>query len=97
MAGTPLIFKPIASAMTRTEAPLPDAQQNRAGSDVSIIAIAPPPLPRGIAELLKGRPSEALQSQVRPISRCRAEEGRRRKVAGSVDSSAQDVLGRDGS
>ncbi len=82
--------------MTRTEAPLPDAQQGRAGSDVSVIAIAPPPLPTGIAKLLTGRLSEALQSQVRPVLRCRAEEGCRRKVAGSVDASARDVPGRDG-
>jgi hypothetical protein len=82
--------------MTRTEAPLPDTQQGRAGSDVSVIAIAPPPLPRGIAILLTGGPSEALQSQVRPVLRRRAEEGRQRKVAGSVDSLARDVPGRDG-
>jgi hypothetical protein len=91
--GTPLIFKPTASAMTRTEAPLPDTLQGRAGLDVSVIAIAPPPLPRGIAKLLAGGPSEALKSQVRPVLRCQADEGRRRKVAGSVDSSARDVPG----
>ncbi len=65
--GTPLIFKPTALAMTLTEAPLPDTQQGRAGSDLSVIAIAPPPLPRGIAKLLTGGPSEVLQSQVQPV------------------------------
>jgi hypothetical protein len=70
-----------ASAMTRTEAPLPDTlrggAQGSAGSDVSVTAIAPPPLPRGVAELLTGGPSEALQSQVRPVLKRRVEEGRR--------------------
>ncbi len=86
----PLIFKPTAPAMTQTEAPLPDAQEGRAGLDVSVVAIAPPPLPTGNAKLLTGCQSEALQSQVR------AEEGRSRNVVGSVDSSARDVPGMDG-
>jgi hypothetical protein len=37
------------------------------GSDVSVIAIAPPQSPTGIAKLLPGRPCEALQSQVLPV------------------------------
>ncbi len=52
--GMPLIFKPTAPALTRTEAPLPDSQEGRAGLDVSVIAIAPPPLPTGNAKLLTG-------------------------------------------
>ncbi len=72
--GTPLIFEPTASAMTRTEAPSSDAQEGRAGLDVSVIAIASPPLPTGIAKLLTGRPSEGVLSQVRPVLRCLAEE-----------------------
>ncbi len=53
-------------------------------------------LSTGIAdEDQTGCPFEALQSQVRPVLRCRAEEGRRRKVAGSVGSSVQTVQGRD--
>jgi hypothetical protein len=62
--GPPLIFKPTALATTGTEEPLPDAQEGRAGSDVSVLAIAPPPLPTGIAKLLMAPPSEALQSQI---------------------------------
>jgi hypothetical protein len=53
--------------VTRTEAPLLDAKEDRAGSDVSVISIAPPPLPTSIAKLLTDRPSEVQQSQVLPI------------------------------
>ncbi len=71
---------------------------------MSVIAIAPPLLQTGIAKLLMGRQYEALQSQVRPVLRCQAKEGRfrqgsvRQVQAGSVtsvDSSEQDVQGRD--
>ncbi len=67
--GKPLIFKPTAWAMTLTEAPLPDAKEGGAGSDVSVIAIALLPFTTGIAKLLTGRPSEALQSQVQTVLR----------------------------
>ncbi len=64
-------------------APLSDAQSltwkaagpGRAGSDVSTIAIAPPQWQTGIAKspVLMDLQSEALQSQVLPVSRCLAE------------------------
>ena len=45
---TPLIFEPTASALTRTEAPLPVAYAGGSGLDGSVITIAPPPLSTGM-------------------------------------------------